>query len=97
MLMQADKLSKLTQFIVTEAPTTVPACRALLSWGSKYGLPEWLISDGGLHFANHAMELVAEKLRVNHHITLAHYPWSNGSIEVVGRALLRAKYPRDVE
>ena len=89
-LIQCDKISRLVQFVVTEAPTAVPACRGVVSWGSKYGLPEWLITDGGTHFANHAMRLVAEKLKVDHHITLAHCPWANGSVEVVGRALLRS-------
>ena len=92
-LMMADKMSRLTQFIVCKCradTTAVPACRGVIDWGSKYGLPEWLISDGGKHFNNHAMELLADMMGIEHHITLAHCPWANGSIEVVGRALLRS-------
>ena len=89
-LMQADKMSKLAEFTPTFAPLAVPACRAMLWWASRFGIPEWLISDGGSHFANHALRLVNEKLGVQHHVTLAHCPWSNGAIEVVGKQLLRA-------
>lgn len=88
-LMQADKLSKLTEFTPTFDPTAVPACQGLLRWSSRYGLPSWLISDGGPHFANDALELLTGKLEVEHHITLSYCPWANGSIEVVGKALLR--------
>ena len=88
--MMGDKMSRLTQSIVTHDTTAVPACRGVIDWSAKYGLPEWLITDGGTHFANHAMELVEEMMGVKHHITLAHCPWANGSIEVVGRALLRS-------
>ena len=89
-LMLADKMSRLPHFVTTYNTTSVPVCRAVLRWASKFGLPEWLISDGGTHFANEAMELVADKMGITHHITLTHYPWANGSIEVVGRALLRS-------
>ena len=34
--------------------------------------------------------LLTEMIGIEHHITLAHCPWANGSIEVVGRALLRS-------
>ena len=88
-LMQVCKFTKLCEFIPTFETTAIPACQALLSWGSRYGLPEWLIRDGGTHFANRAMELLTDKLGVQHRITLAHCTWSNGAIEVVGKALLR--------
>ena len=89
-LMLGDKMSRLSHFIVTPETTAVPACWGVLEWSSKYGLPEWLITDGGTHFANHAMDLLTETMGIEHHVTLAHCPWANGSIEVVGRALLRA-------
>ena len=74
-------MSKLSKFTATEQTTAVPACQAMLWWGSQFGLPEWLISDGDTHFANEAMELFKEKMKVKHHITLAFCPWANGSIE----------------
>ena len=83
-LMNVDKLSKLVEFVPTEAATAIPVSKAILDWGSRYGLPEWLISDGGRHFANHAIKLVEQRMGVRQHITVAHCPWSNGSVEVVG-------------
>ena len=48
-LMLQDKMSKLTQFVVTPETTAVPACRGVIDWSSKFGLLEWIISDGGTH------------------------------------------------
>ena len=83
-LMSVDKLSKLVEFVPTEAATAIPVSKAIIDWGSRYGLPEWLISDGGRHYVNHAIKLVEERMGVRQHITVAHCPWSNGSVEVVG-------------
>ena len=88
-LMQVDKMSKLSEFTAHEETTAVPVCDQVLWWASRYGLPDWIISDGGSHFANWAMEMLVDKLQVQHHITLAHCPWANGSVEVMGRSLLR--------
>ena len=87
-LMNVDKMSKLVEFVPTEAATAIPVSKAILDWGSRYGLPEWLISDGGRHFANHAIKLVEQRMGVRQHITVAHCPWSNGSVEVVGFDLI---------
>ena len=51
-------------------------------------MPEWLITDGGPHFKNRALELMAQRMGIEHHITLAHCPWANGSVEIVGYDLL---------
>ena len=88
-LMQMDKFAKQCELTPTFEATAVPACQGVMWWGSRYGLPEWLISDGGKHFANHALELLTERMGVEHHITLAYCPWANGSVEVLGRELLR--------
>ena len=45
-LIMEDKMSRLAHFIVSPETTAVPACRGMVDWSSKYGLPEWLISDG---------------------------------------------------
>lgn len=87
-LMLCDKLSRTVELIPTESATTIPMMDTLVSWGSRYGLPEWLITDGGPHFANMAMEETMKRLGINHHITLAYAPWSNGAIERVGKELL---------
>ena len=88
-LLLADKLAKQVELTVTQEARAVPAAQSIVRWGSRYGLPEWLISDGGTHFANKALDSLTTMLGVQHHITLAHCPWANGSVEVTGRELIR--------
>ncbi len=61
---------------------------AIVAWGSRYCLPEWVITDGGPHFSNTAMTEVTKRLGIDQHITLAYAPWSNGAVQRVGRELL---------
>lgn len=87
-LMHVDKLSRAVQFTPAVAATGIHASRATLTWAARYGLPRFLISDGGSHFKNTLMEELAAVLGFEHHITLAYCPWANGSVEVVGKDLL---------
>ena len=59
-LMGVDKMSKLVVFTPVSVASAIPASRAIMDWGSRYGLPEWIISDGGRHLANHALRLMEE-------------------------------------
>lgn len=61
---------------------------ALITWTSRYGLPDWLITDGGPHFANSALEEATKRMGIDHKITLAYSPWTNGSVENMGKQLL---------
>ena len=87
-LMGADKFSRLAEFTPTAGPTAIQATKATLRWSAKYGLPEWIITDGGSHFKNRAMDLMTKQMGVKHHVTLAYCPWANGSVEIVGKELL---------
>ena len=49
-LMCVDKFSRLVEFVPTPGPTAIKATHSVLVWGSRYGLPTWIISDGGSHF-----------------------------------------------
>jgi len=61
-----------------------------ISWFTDYGIVEQWVSDRGTHFKNTLMKNLREALHSSHHFTLAYCPWSNGSVEVVCRELLRA-------
>ena len=61
------------------------AARDILLWATLFGLPKWLISDGGSHFDNELFDELTELLGLQHHITLAYCPRANGSAEVVGK------------
>ena len=86
-LMLVDKFSRLVRFLPARSTTAIFACRAVLLWAAQHGLPTWLVSDGGSHFANELLEELTECLGIRHHITLAYCPWANGSVEVVGSDL----------
>lgn len=70
-----------------DAATTVDC---LLDWFMRFGVVRRWYSDGGSHFVNQWVRLLAQTLRVNHHITTAYSPTANGAVEVVNRLLLRA-------
>ena len=78
----------MVQLIPVDAATAIWAMRATMTWSARFGLPKWLISDGGSHFKNSLLEALAELLGFDHHITLAYCPWANGSVEVVGKDLV---------
>ena len=46
-LMNVDKISKLVEFVPAEAATAIPVSKAILDWGSRYGLSEWLMTEAG--------------------------------------------------
>ena len=87
-LVFCDKFSKLVELIPATLATAMPASKGIFEWGSRHGLPCWIISDGIRRFANHTLRLVAEHMGLQHHITLAYCPWSNGAIEVVGQDMI---------
>ena len=90
-LMLVDKFGRLVEFIAAapDSPTAITATRSILTWASRYGLPDWVISDGGSHFKNRTMDLMAQHMGLDHHVTLAYYcPWANGAVEIVRRELL---------
>ena len=87
-LMLVDKFSRLVEFVPCKAATSVVAARAIVRWAAQRGLPQWLLSDGGPHFANGLLRELVEVLGLQHHITLPYCPWVNGSVEVVGKDLV---------
>ena len=87
-LMCVDRFARQVELVPAASPTSIVATQAVLQWSARYGLPDWIISDGGSHFKNHAMQLLTDQMGIHHHVTLAHCPWANGAVEIVGRELL---------
>ena len=80
-LMLVDKFSRFVLFVPTAAATAVESTRAILLWTSLFGLPKWLISDGGSHFDNELLlDDLTELLGIEHHITLAYLPWTTSRV-----------------
>ncbi len=61
----------------------------LISWFSSFGVVTDWVSDQGTHFKNELVKLLRERVKADHHFTLAYCPWSNGTVEVVCRELIR--------
>ena len=87
-LILVDKFSRVVRLIATIGPTAIPTAKALLQWATDYGLPTWLISDGGSHFKNQVLEHLAQRLGMKHHIVTAYCPWANGAVENVCKQVL---------
>jgi len=54
---------------------------------SRFGVPRALISDGGRHFCNKKLDTVLQKYGVNHRVSLAYHPQTNGLAEVSNREI----------
>jgi hypothetical protein len=50
---------------------------------------QWASEQGG-HFANKFTQAVARQLKVTHRGTTAYAPWTDGTVEVVCRSVLKA-------
>ena len=87
-LICADKYTRLCELEPSASPTSIKATQSVLQWGARFGLPDWIISDGGSHFKNKAMRHLTDLMGIEHHITLARCPWANGAVEIFGRQLL---------
>ncbi len=74
----------------TTATTAEVTATHLFEWFSSFGIVEQWVSDRGSHFANELISKLRAKVKSEHHFTLAYCPWSNGTVEVVMRELLRA-------
>lgn len=69
------------------------ATNTLLDWGTAFGAPSSLMSDGPAHFRNESKRLLSSGLRTPHHLTLSYCPWSNGAVERLGYELVRITRP----
>ena len=62
------------------------ACRAIFS---TYGAPEELSSDGGTMFTSHDFQAFLQDWGVEHRLSSAHYPQSNGRAELAVKTAKR--------
>jgi hypothetical protein len=62
---------------------------ALVHCFAEFGMVLTWVSDQGSHFKNKVIKELRQLTRGQHHFTLPYTPWSNGTVEVVCRELLR--------
>jgi hypothetical protein len=54
---------------------------------ARFGMPKALISDQGKHFCNRSMEALMKKYGVNHKVSTAYHPQTNGQAELANREI----------
>ena len=87
-LVAKDGLTQFVQLTMYKSATALDAAVGLLDWFKTFGIPSVIVSDGGPHFRNSLIQLLARELTFEHHLTLAHSPWANGSVERLNRSML---------
>lgn len=55
---------------------------------NKLGTPRKLVTDGGKEFANNLLEEYCKSNKIEHHITPAHHPQSNGRVEKFNKTIM---------
>lgn len=63
--------------------TTAPG-----NWLTRFGGIDWLIADQGSHFKAPLMKQLTDQTHIRHHFSTAYGPWSNGTVECVGKEVI---------
>ena len=56
---------------------------------SRFGTPRTIISDGGSHFANKVFEKLMSRYGIQHIMSLAYHPQTNGQAEISNREITK--------
>ena len=54
---------------------------------SRFGTPRAIISDGGKHFCNRALESLVKKYSITHKVATPYHPQTSGQVEVSNRQI----------
>lgn len=84
-----DDFSGFVELIPCKSADAATCAQGLLQWFKRFGVATTWVSDQGAHFKNAVIETLARVLGVQHHFVTAYCPWSNGTVEVVNRLLLK--------
>ena len=88
-LVLKDDFSSYVWLVKCKAADAGHTARALMGWFAAFGVVLRWVSDRGSHFKNEVVAKLREQNRATHRFTLAYAPWSNGTVEVVNREVLR--------
>lgn len=89
-LIMKDDHSSYVWLTPTKETTAEVTAEVLIKWFASFGVVNHWVSDRGTHFKNELVRIIREETNSSHHFTLAYCPWSNGTVEVVCREMLRA-------
>ena len=88
-LILKDDFSSYVWLIPSKEASSEVVADSLILWFSSFGVVSDWVSDRGSHFKNELIKSLREQMKSGHHFTLAYCPWSNGTVEVVCRELIR--------
>lgn len=88
LLVIRDELSGYIELFPTAFATAEFTADALMSWISRNGYPDKMVSDNGTHFNAKVMTDLAENYKILHHFTTPLIHFSNGTVERVNRDIL---------
>jgi hypothetical protein len=88
-LVLKDDLSSWSRLVPCKAATAVITAEALVNLFAEFGVALTLVSDKDSHFKNKVISELRQLTRGQHLFSLPYTPWSNGTVEVVNRELLR--------
>eukprot|EP00924_Labyrinthula_sp_SR-Ha-C_P005164 maker-scaffold_1-snap-gene-23.21-mRNA-1 protein AED:0.25 eAED:0.25 QI:0/0/0/0.5/1/1/2/0/290 len=86
-----EDVSRKVLLVEDPSPCAAVVVRALVMWKELIGLPPMvtLVSDNGSHFNNEILRQFESRFPAEHKFSMVYSPWSNGSIEVMNRFVLR--------
>ena len=56
---------------------------------SRFGMPKFVISDGGSHFCNRTIEALMKKYGIKHKVATPYHPQTSGQVELSNREIKR--------
>ena len=81
MLVLVEDISGFAWLEPARSCTADMTARTLIKWCALMGAPRVWVSDGAAHFKNGLLTMLAEALAVEHHFSVAHSAWTNGTAE----------------
>ena len=86
-----DDFSHYVELSVWDSADHFAVVEALLQWNARFGLRRGSVhvSDRGTHFKNNVCHELERMLGIDHRFTLAQTHYSNGTVEVVNRHILK--------
>ena len=82
LLMVIDRSTRWLEAIPLQSTTATAVTDALVfGWVERFGMPQDLTSDRGVHFASKVWGVLMSRLGVCHHFTNDYHPQANGMVE----------------
>eukprot|EP00924_Labyrinthula_sp_SR-Ha-C_P001815 snap_masked-scaffold_91-processed-gene-0.38-mRNA-1 protein AED:0.44 eAED:0.45 QI:0/-1/0/1/-1/1/1/0/2328 len=91
LLVLVEGVSRKVMMVHDKSASAHVVVKALVKWRAENGIPPSfkLSTDNGSHFSNQIIREFNKIYGGQHHFSVVYSPWSNGSVEVMNRFILR--------